>query len=170
MQGGSNMKKTSFRKKTYEEIIESKKKAQAKQRAKPKVKKKKPKLPTIKTMRNKCDKQLTPIIKKMYPQCLLCPYMTIKGAIVTQVAHHHVHKSKSSALRYEIDNLIPLCNHCHLVLHNNESYWASVIVKIRGLEWFGELEKVKNKIVKTNRQWYEEHYLKLKAKLDEYGE
>lgn len=38
---------------------------------KPKAKKKREKLPTVKTMRKKCDNLLTPIVKKMYPYCLL---------------------------------------------------------------------------------------------------
>lgn len=96
-----------------------------------------------------CDKLLSPIIRELHPVCLLngtnpnCTYNT-------EVAHHHVHKSKSLALRYFWDNLIPLCNHCHLMLHMNESFWASKIVQIRGLEWFCQLEKKKNEICKPN--------------------
>ncbi len=103
----------------------------------------------------KCDKLLTPIIKSRFPVCLL------NGAIGndnctynTQVAHHHVHKSKSSILRYNMDNLIPLCNHCHAMLHHNESYWASKIVEIKGLEWFSQLEKEKNKLIKVDKNFY----------------
>lgn len=102
-----------------------------------------------KTLQNKCDALLTPIIKLIYPKCLLCGQDT-------QVAHHHIHKSKSAVLRYVIENLIPLCNKCHLALHMNESYHASRIVKIRGIEWFDKLEKEKNKIIKVDRFYYEE--------------
>lgn len=112
----------------------------------------------------KCDKLLSPIIKYMYPVCLLngakgnenCTYNT-------QVAHHHVHKSKASALRYVIDNLIPLCNHCHLMLHHNESFWASKIVEIRGIEWFQAIEKEKYVTMKTNKAYYEEQLERLKT-------
>ena len=107
-----------------------------------------------KTLRNKADKLLTPIIKQLHPDCILC------GA-PTQVAHHHVHKSKSSILRYNLDNLIPLCTGCHLKLHHNESYWASKIVAIRGLDWFRGLEKEKNKIIKVNDAWYQENLERL---------
>ena len=104
----------------------------------------------------KCDKLLTPIVKAENPVCLLngakendnCTYYT-------QVAHHHVHKSKASALRYNFDNLIPLCNHCHLMLHHNESFWASKIVEIKGIKWFQKLEKEKFKLIKTDKQYYE---------------
>lgn len=103
----------------------------------------------ISTLRNKCDLLLSPLIKKMYPNCLLC-------GEPTQVAHHHVHKSKSNALRYDLENLINLCGKCHLRLHLDESFWASKIVQIKGVEWFEELERKKNQItVKADVSWYE---------------
>lgn len=111
-------------------------------------------LPKISTVRNKCDNLLTPIIKAMYPRCLLCPRET-------EVAHHHIHKSKSSRLRYELDNLIPLCGHCHVVLHNNESYWSSKITAIRGIEWFERLDKLGREIVKTDVHYYLAQYERL---------
>jgi len=119
---------------------------------------KKPKLPKISTIRNRCDALLTPIIKKMYPRCLL-QAPNCYGA--TQVAHHHVHKSKSTRLRYYIPNLIPLCNHCHLVLHNNESYWASVIVQRKGVEWFDDLARLDREIVKADVHYYLENHERL---------
>lgn len=108
---------------------------------------KRKRLPAISTVRKKCDKLLTPIIKLLYPTCLLC-------GEPTQVAHHHIHKSKSTRLRYEIDNLINLCNRCHIRLHSNESYWASVVVQKRGLEWFAELDKKNQEIVKADVHFY----------------
>jgi 5-methylcytosine-specific restriction endonuclease McrA len=90
-----------------------------------------------------CDKLLTPLVKKLSPKCLLC-------GNPTQVAHHHVHKSKSLVLRYDLRNLIPLCNGCHFKLHYNESYWASKIVEKKGLKWFKELDKKKNEIIKPD--------------------
>lgn len=112
--------------------------------------------PTVKSIRNQADKLLTPIIIKKYPKCLLCNNPT-------QVAHHHVHKSKSTRLRYEMDNLINLCHSCHLALHMNESYHASRIVEIRGLDWFRKLEKMKNEIVKADIIWYSQQLEKLKT-------
>lgn len=117
-------------------------------------------LPKVSTVRNKTDALLTPIIKKMYPRCLFCPNPT-------EVAHHHVHKSKSTRLRYEIDNLVNLCNACHLTLHMNESYWASKVVEARGLDWFRALERVKNEIVKADVHFYIDHYERLKKLLEE---
>jgi 5-methylcytosine-specific restriction endonuclease McrA len=116
------------------------------------------KKPSIKTLRNKTDSLLTPWMKKKHKKCLLC-------SAPVQVAHHHVHKSQSSRLRYEEDNLVWLCGKCHCALHNNESYYASKIVATRGLEWFARLEKMKREIVKTDRSFYEENYNRIKNEL-----
>lgn len=113
------------------------------------------KLPKISTVRNKCDNMLTPIVRAMYPECLLC-------GSDTQVAHHHVHKSKSTRLRYELDNLIPLCGRCHVRLHNNESYWASKIVEIRGVDWFTRIDKLGRELVKADVHYYIEQLDRLK--------
>lgn len=113
------------------------------------------KLPKLSTMRNKCDALLSPLIIKLYPNCLLCGQKT-------QVAHHHKHKSSSTRLRYELDNLINLCNSCHYKLHQNESYWASKIVEIKGLEWFKKLDKMGWEYVKADVHFYIEQYERLK--------
>lgn len=105
------------------------------------------------TLQRACDKMLTPIIKKQHPTCLLLGFSD-KCTKDTQVAHHHVHKSKSTLLRYDFDNLIPLCHHCHLMLHHNESYWASKIVQIKGISWFKELDIKKHQTVKADVIWY----------------
>jgi hypothetical protein len=117
--------------------------------------KKPPKKPIIASLRKKVDNLLTPWVKSKNPSCLLC------GA-QTQVAHHHVHKSQSSRLRYEEINLIPLCTPCHCKLHHNESYWASKVLEIKGVEWFKKLDKMKNEYVKTDRFFYEENYNRIK--------
>lgn len=116
------------------------------------------KVKSVSTLRNSCDKLLTPIIKKLYPRCLLC-------GNETQVAHHHIKKSTSSALRYYIPNLIPLCNKCHLRLHCDEILWTGRIIVIKGLDWLADLEEKKNQLVKTNSGWYQEHLERLKGLL-----
>ena len=116
------------------------------------------KKPSIKTLRNKTDKLLSPWIIKKYPKCLLC-------GKPSQVAHHHCHKSQSNRPRYEEINLIPLCTGCHCKLHHNESYWASIIVQKKGLEWFEKLEKMKRELVKTDRYFYQENYERIKKEL-----
>lgn len=109
------------------------------------------KLPKLSTIRNKCDATLSPIIRKLYPHCLLCG----RG---TEVAHHHIHKSKSTRLRYELSNLIPLCNSCHYKLHQNESYWASKVIEVKGIKWFQEIDKLKNEIIKVDVHFFIKQY------------
>lgn len=113
----------------------------------------------------KCDDLLSPIIIKQSPRCLFYG-INEKCTGNTQVAHHHCHKSKSLILRYDFKNLIPLCHHCHLMLHFNESFWASKVVQIKGLKWFAYIEKTKNKLmVGADKIDYEKVYKRLDRKL-----
>lgn len=123
-----------------------------------KEKDKKKRLPKPSTIRTKCDSLLTPIIKLMYPLCLLC------GG-ETQVAHHHVHKSKSTRLRYHIPNLINLCGKCHVRLHNDESYWGSKVTELKGAAWFKEIEQLKHEQVKADVHYYLDKHKELQATL-----
>lgn len=125
-----------------------------------KAPKKRSKLPTVKSVRNKCDALLTPLVKALHPNCLLC-------AQPTQVAHHHIKKSTSSSLRYYLPNLIPLCNFCHLRLHNDEILWCGRVIKIMGLEWLEDLEEVKRIGVKTDVHFYLDNLARLQLLLQE---
>lgn len=157
------MKRGTFRKATYDEAILAAKAKQGKPMMGAKLlvtKTKRVLLPTVKSVRNKADALLTPIIKLMFPLCLLCNNPT-------EVAHHHVHKSKSTRLRYELNNLINLCHSCHLKLHHNESFWASKIVEMKGIEWFKRISKLGEEIVKADVHFYLGHYKRLKAIKDE---
>jgi 5-methylcytosine-specific restriction endonuclease McrA len=157
------MKKSGFRKKSYEEVKAQIGKSKAlkstrlhKVAGKTAKSKKRDKLPTVKSVRNKCDNLLTPIIKKMYPYCLLTGQPT-------EVAHHHVKKSESNALRYYIPNLIPLTHKAHMALHSHETIYSSKIVAIRGIEWWDDLERMKRTTVKTDVHFYLEHLKRLEA-------
>jgi len=162
------MKRSGFKPKTIDEVRAKQAAKREKALKAPKVPKspkkagkvaKRAKLPALSTLRNKCDAQLTPITKKLHPNCLLC------GAD-TQVGHHHIKKSTSNACRYYLPNLIGLCNHCHLKLHCDELLWCGRVIKIMGLGWLDDLENEKRKEVKTDRQWYVSHHERLKKILD----
>jgi 5-methylcytosine-specific restriction endonuclease McrA len=159
------MKRSGFRKQSVEEVRAKLTAKRAKLAARPKVPKlrkkvskvaKRAKLPTLKTMRNKCDALLTPIIKKMYPNCLLTGQPT-------EVAHHAIKKSTSSALRYYLPNLIPLTHVAHNRLHNDETLWTGRLIAARGMYWWNDLEQEKKKSVKVDIHWYIENYQRLKA-------
>lgn len=172
------MKNSTFKTPTYEEVIAKKREAQKralerkKEREATKPRKqlkrratakkntnKRKKLPTVKSMRNKCDKLLTPIVKKNHPYCFLQQSENCAG--VTQVAHHHVLKSKCTALRYDLDNLIPLCHACHCLLHSHETYYSSMIVEKKGLAWWRKLEEKRHTFVKADVHFYIENHDRL---------
>lgn len=103
----------------------------------------------------KADKLLTPIIKKLHPKCEAC-------GSDTEVAHHFIEKSRSSNLRYDMRNLIPLCHSCHAKIHNRFGNSimgsldvADVIRKKRGEDWYNQIRVDGQKIVKVNKEWYE---------------
>ena len=165
------MKFSGFRKQTPEELQEKQavkrakffsetakqarqQKLQEKRVAVANLPKKRKKKTGVQKMRKACDDLLTPIIKKMYPHCLLT-------GEPTEVAHHHIKKSESSSLRYYIPNLIPLTHKAHMALHSHETIYSSKIVAIKGLDWWEDIERVKRMEVKTNLQFYIENHKRL---------
>ncbi len=167
------MKRAGFRKQSIEEIKEKQAIKRLKAASNPRRAKKptqaakntgkgakRPKLPTVKSMRNKCDALLTPIIKKMYPQCIFT-------GEETQVAHHAIKKSTSAALRYYLPNLIPLTNKAHLRLHCDEILWTGRLIAIKGLDWWQDLEEKKNVYTKCDVHYYIAEYSRLKQILDD---
>lgn len=147
------MKRTALKRKTP---LKAKKVLRAKKTTK---KVKRTRLPTVKSVRNRCDALLTPIIKLMYPTCLLT------GA-PTEVAHHHVKKSESNALRYYLPNLIPLTHKAHIALHSHETLYSSKIVAIKGLDWWHDLEREKRREMKCDVHYYLAEEKRLKEILD----
>lgn len=119
------------------------------------------KSPTTK-LQEKCDSFLTPIIKKKKPFCESCGQPT-------QVAHHWIEKSRSNFLRYDFDNLIALCNSCHVKIHNrfgssiSGAYdVADTIIKKRGKKWKKDMDILGKKLIKINKKYYEDKLEELK--------
>lgn len=120
-------------------------------------------------LQTKCDKLLTPIIKRLYPKCEAC------GGD-TEVAHHWIEKSRSSNLRYDMRNLIPLCHSCHAKIHNRFGNSvtgaldvADIIRAKRGEEWYNKMKIDGQKIIKVNEEWYESKLLELESLLADCG-
>jgi len=156
------MKRSSFKQKPSKPLKRTPLKRTAfKQKGTPKRVKpnKRTKLPQLSTMRNKCDKLLTPIIKEMYPVCMFNGYE--KCTYTTNVAHHHFKKAESNACRYYIPNLIGLCTFCHSRLHHHEIIWSGRVVAVKGLDWLEDLERQKKVEVKVDVHWYIENYERL---------
>ena len=117
-------------------------------------------------LQSKADKLLTPIIKKLHPKCEAC-------GSDTEVAHHWIEKSRSSNLRYDLRNLIPLCHSCHAKIHNRFGNSimgsldvADVIRQKRGEDWYNQIRIDGQKIIKVNKEWYEAHLDRLEKELD----
>lgn len=109
----------------------------------------------------KCDRLLTPIMKKLHPKCEVC-------GSDTEVAHHWIEKSRSNNLRYNIENLVPLCHSCHAKIHNRFGNSitgsldvADIIRAKRGEEWYNRMKVEGQKVIKVNKAWYEEQLAKL---------
>ena len=114
-----------------------------------------PKLPQIGKLQKECDRQIQIEGKVKMPQCEAC-------GKPTQVMHHWIEKSRSSNLRYDWRNLIPLCNPCHAKIHNvfgnsivGGLNIAEAIINKRGREWKEIMEIEGRKIIKVDRQHYE---------------
>lgn len=177
------MKRGTFRKKTYEEIVEiqkSKKHPPKRHKIDSKgvkvakstrlhkvagITKKRTKLPSLKKLRDQCDSKLTPIIKKQSPACESC------GAHA-EVAHHWIEKSRSNFLRYDLRNLIPLCHSCHAKIHNRFGNSvvggldvAEIIIAKRGRAWKEDMDREHTTYVKVDRLFYMSNLERLSSML-----
>lgn len=124
----------------------------------------------LSTLRNKCDKLVTPIALLNNPDCEGC-------GMPAQVGHHWIEKSRSSNLRYNPENWISLCHACHSKIHNRFGNnivggvdIAEKIIKQRGRAWKNRMDREAHKIIKVNQAWYGEQYERLRRIIDEGDE
>ena len=99
--------------------------------------------------RIKADRLFQNWFTKENPYCEMCGQPSVCG--------HHFHtKGNSSRLRYEPENMIPVCSSCHLSFHSKRS--AEIISRLvvkRGLEWVNHLLEMKRDMsIKTNTIGY----------------
>jgi 5-methylcytosine-specific restriction endonuclease McrA len=111
---------------------------------------KKPKKKSIKYLRSKADNLLQKLIRQLYSKCEVCGQPISCG-------HHYWQKSSSSGLRYNLKNIIPICQSCHFKLHNGDPSIQAKIIFIRGKKWYFDLLKEKEitRYTKTDRLYYE---------------
>ena len=104
----------------------------------------------LSTLRNKADRKMQETGRKVYNKCMVC-----SGAY--SCLHHFFPKSRSSALRYDWENLIPICQGCHFAHHNGDPRIHIEVIKIKGMDWYEALEwKKNNKTVKPSKGYYED--------------
>lgn len=121
--------------------------------------KKKSKNP-VKVLQKKCDQLMQQIYTKKYPKCDICGKPTF-------CMHHFVEKSRSNRLRYEEENLIPLCKICHMYVHNRSGQWGlnnigrsydcvdMIIQKRGGKVWKDKMEALGRQTIKTDVIYYQ---------------
>jgi hydroxymethylpyrimidine pyrophosphatase-like HAD family hydrolase len=109
----------------------------------------------LSTLRKKADKLLQQWGRNTYKFCLACGKQM-------SCLHHYYPKSTSSALRYDYNNLIPICNGCHFRHHNGDPSIHNTINEKKGDQWLAELKKKKENIIKISVKYYEEIINKFK--------
>jgi 5-methylcytosine-specific restriction endonuclease McrA len=102
-----------------------------------------------KRLRNQADKLLQEICRALYKKCLVCG-----GAY--SCGHHFFPKSTCAALRYNLNNIIPVCVKCHCRIHSSDDPTINArIIKIKGWEWLEDLEAIKrNTFTQDSQEYY----------------
>lgn len=121
----------------------------------------KPKKENKKAIQKKCDRIYQEIGQMINDACLIC------GGEYSCL-HHWVRKSQSTALRYDLENGIPICIKCHCKIHTGQdNMTAGRIIIIKGNEWFENLERKKRLGLGLNYGvlWYKAQYERLKLLL-----
>lgn len=98
--------------------------------------------------RNKADDLMQDVHKTMYSNCLVCGGKN-------EVGHHFITKQSSSFLRYNFQNLVPLCRNCHFAHHiKSDPSVSAKIIKVLGANWYNWIEKVRRTVIKTGIVFY----------------
>jgi len=99
-------------------------------------------------LQKKADKALQEYIRQKYPKCFICGKKS-------SVGHHFFPKSTASALRYNLNNIIPLCHSCHFSIHQKSDPRATIYIKEKkGSKWYKNLINLKNKPLKITISYY----------------
>lgn len=99
---------------------------------------------------SECDTLQQEINRLMYQNCEVCGKPMTTG-------HHFFPKSISARLRYDFENLIPICNGCHMQHHQagNPRIHATIISK-RGKKWYERINKLSREKIQVNIGYYRE--------------
>lgn len=112
----------------------------------------KPKTLTPSQWQKKCDTKLQLRGKALFKKCEIC-------SKPMSCLHHFFPKSVSSRLRYDWDNLIPICNACHMRHHQaNDPRIHGTVIQKRGISWYENLVIKKYEEVRTNVAYYKYIY------------
>ncbi len=83
--------------------------------------------------------------------------------------HHYYYKGSYGHLRYDIDNGVPICSHCHFLVHTKDPKKVedNIIYK-RGVKWINLLREKANQNPSSYKgvKWYKENIERLQAYID----
>jgi len=107
-------------------------------------------------LKRKLDKMIQELGRATYTKCMVCNKpMT--------VLHHYFPKSMAGILRYEWENLIPLCHGCHMQHHNGNPTIHEKINLIKGEKWRNDLEAKKRQYFNDTLGYYQDLEIKIKT-------
>lgn len=102
------------------------------------------------------------VIKKFGKRCVICGKPAID-------CHHFFPKRLYPAVRFEIDNGVPLCRGCHFAHHfKGDPTIHKKIIEQRGKKWYDRIEK-KAKEPRSSYlsiEWYKKNVESLKKYLE----
>ncbi|MEI6529656.1 MAG: hypothetical protein WCN88_04685 [Candidatus Falkowbacteria bacterium] len=109
-------------------------------------------------LQEEADKLYQEVGRELNDSCLIC------GGEYSCL-HHFIRKSQSTALRYDLENGIPICHICHCRIHTGQdSSTTARIVLIKGIQWFEMIDARKRLGLGLNYgiTWYKAQYERLK--------
>ena len=113
-------------------------------------------------LKREADKLWRLILMKRYGyKCFVCSKKAIE-------VHHFIPKQQCLALRYDLENGIPLCRSCHFQIHLKSDPIFSLIIAFKkgGKKWLDYLLKRKKEKVILTSQWLEEQLEKLRKAIE----
>jgi len=122
----------------------------------------------LKRMRKKADAILQEINRVEHEHCETCGERN-------EVGHHFIRKRACADLRYDFENIVPLCTSCHTKHHMDSPCLNVAITRIRGDAWHDRLERLRleahgrlntSEQTKTNIGYYLEIIEMLEARLE----
>ena len=112
-------------------------------------------------LKEKCVKLATQLKLSKHPRCVFC------GEKAT-TCHHLIPQSRSTFLRLDERNLIPICSRCHFRFHNGyATVMTGQLIKKYGFKWFGGLMQDANVRIKDNISYWQMELDDLKARAKE---
>lgn len=97
----------------------------------------------------KCDSRLQEKGRELYSKCEVC------GKPMSCL-HHFYPRRVSARLRYDWDNLIPICNGCHMRHHQaGDPKIHGTVIKKRGQAWYDILLSKSRESIKVDKFYYE---------------